>query len=70
MRSANSYQDIKTPEDDEYDELVDTIFEELCDCYADEIEEYGMKPANRAALMQRARKIAQERMRKREEENE
>ena len=68
MRSANSYQDIKTPEDYEYDEAVNAAFNELCDEYADEIAEHGMSPANKAGLIQRAREMAKDRMREPEEE--
>lgn len=70
MRSANSYQDIKTPEDYEYDEAVNAAFNELCDEYADEIAEHGMNPANKAGLMQRAREMAKSRMSEPEEETE
>ena len=62
MRSCNSYQDIKTPEDYEYDEMVETCFKELCEEYADEIAEQGMSSANKAGLMARARKMAKDRM--------
>lgn len=62
MRSVNSYQDIKTPEDEEYDDLVEACYNELCALYADEIAEHGMKPQNKAMLMVRARKIARKRM--------
>ena len=55
MRSADSYQSIKTPEDYEYDEAVNAAFNELCDEYADEIAEHGMSPANKPGLMQRTR---------------
>jgi hypothetical protein len=67
MRSAKSYQDIKTPEDYEYDEAVNAAFNELCDEYADEIAEHGMSPANKAGLMQRAREMAKDRMSETEE---
>lgn len=67
MRSCNSYQDIKTPEDMEYEERVDSIFNELCDEFADQIEEHGMNWMQKASLMERARQIARKRVR--EEEN-
>lgn len=67
MRSCNSYQDIKTPEDMEYEERVDSIFNELCDEFSDEIEEHGMNWMQKASLMERARQIARKRVR--EEEN-
>ena len=63
MRSCNSYQEIKEPEDYEYEECVNACFEELCDMYADEIEEKGMNSYQRANLMTRARKMAKDRMR-------
>ena len=62
MRSVNSYQDIKTPEDEGYEELVDTCFDELCDIYADEIAEQGMNQQQKASLVNRARQMAKERM--------
>ena len=67
MRCARSYQDIKTEEDYEYDRAVDAAFEELLDQYADEIEEQGMNRMQKASLMQRARKIARDRITKVEE---
>ena len=70
MRSANSYQDIKTPEDYEYDAAVEAAYKELCDEYADDIAEHGMSPANKAGLMQRAREMAKARMSEPEEETE
>lgn len=70
MRSCNSYQDIKTPEDMEFEARVDAIFADLCDEYADEIAEKGMDCYQKTALMNRARWIARDRMRKEEGENE
>lgn len=67
MRSCNSYQDIKTPEDMEYEERVNSIFNELCDEFADQIEEHGMNWMQKASLMKRARQIARKRVR--DEEN-
>ena len=61
MRSCNSYQDIKTPEDYEEEISVEGIFDSLCEQYSDEIEEYGMDSYQRASLMCRARKIYAER---------
>lgn len=55
MRSCNSYQDIKTPEDMEYEERVNSIFNELCDEFSDQIEEHGMNWMQKASLMERAR---------------
>ena len=57
MHSVNSYQDIKTPEDEEYEDAVQAEFENLCDYYADEIEEHGMNWQQKASLMARARQI-------------
>lgn len=57
MRSCESYQDIKTPEDDQYENEVEAMFENLCDYYADEIEEHGMNLQQKASLMARARQI-------------
>ena len=65
-----SYQDIKTPEDDEYERCVQSCFDELCEDYADEIAEHGMKWQNRIALMNRARKMAKARMSAEYEEEE
>lgn len=61
MRSCNSYQEIKTSEDEEYEERVEACYQELLDIYADDIAEQGLKPHNKASLMQRARKIARRR---------
>ena len=55
MHSVNSYQDIKTPEDEEYEDAVQAEFENLCDYYAEEIAEQGMNWQQRASLMARAR---------------
>ena len=57
MRSVNSYQDIKTEEDEEYENDVEAVFENLCDYYADEISEHGMNWQQKASLMARARQI-------------
>ena len=57
MRSCDSYQDIKTPEDEEYENEVEAMFENLCEYYADEIEEHGMNWQQKASLMARARQI-------------
>lgn len=57
MHSVNSYQDIKTPEDEEYEDEVEAVFENLCDYYADDISERGMNWMQKAQLMQRARQI-------------
>ncbi len=62
MIGLKDYQSIKTPEDYEYDDLVNSCFEELCEMYADEIAERGMSSANRAGLMARARKMAKDRL--------
>ena len=58
MRSCNSYQDIKTPEEIDEEARIDAIFADLCDMYADEIAEKGMNASQRASLMQRARELA------------
>lgn len=55
MHSVKSYQDIKTPEDEAYEDEVQAEFENLCNYYADEIAEQGMNWQQRAALMARAR---------------
>lgn len=57
MHSVNSYQDIRTPEDEEYENEVEAMFEYFCDYYADEIEEHGMNWQQKASLMARARQI-------------
>lgn len=57
MRSCDSYQDIKTPEDEEYENEVEAMFENLCEYYADEISEHGMNFQQKASLMARARQI-------------
>ena len=62
MIGLKDYQSIKTPEDYEYDDLVNSCFKELCEEYADEIAEKGMSSANKAGLMARARKMAKDRM--------
>jgi hypothetical protein len=62
MIGLKDYQSIKTPEDYEYDELVETYFKELCEEYSDEIAEHGMSSANKAGLMARARKMAKDRL--------
>ena len=57
MHSVNSYQDIKTEEDEEYENEVEAVFEDLADYYADEIKEHGMNGMQKAQLMKRARQI-------------
>ena len=57
MHSVNSYQDILTPEDEDYEDAVQAEFENLCDYYAEEIAEQGMNWQQRADLMKRARQI-------------
>ena len=52
-------------EDVYFEDKVASIFEDLCDMYADEIEERGMNSRQRASLMARARKIAQRQISKR-----
>lgn len=59
MRSCENYQSIKTPEDEEYEDRVQGAFAELCDIYADEIAEQGMNCYQKAQLIQRARKMAE-----------
>ena len=58
MHSVNSYQDIRTEEDEEYERDVEIAFENLVAYYTDEIEEHGMNWQQKASLMARARKIA------------
>jgi hypothetical protein len=57
MRSSESYQSIRTPEEEEYENEVEAVFENLCDYYAEEIEEQGMNLQQKASLMARARQI-------------
>lgn len=57
MHSVNSYQDIRTEEDEEYENEVEAMFENLCEYYADDISEKGMNWMQKAQLMQRARQI-------------
>jgi len=57
MHSVNSYQDIRTEEDEEYERDVEIAFENLCEYYADEISEHGMNLQQKANLMARARQI-------------
>ena len=57
MRSCESYQSIRTPEDEEYENEIEAMFENLCEYYADEIEEHGMNLQQKASLMARARHI-------------
>jgi hypothetical protein len=57
MYSVNSYQDIRTEEDEEYEDEVEAVFENLCDYYADDISEKGMNWQQKASLMARARQI-------------
>lgn len=59
-----SYQDIKTPEDLYEEDLVQACYEELCERYADEIEEQGMNRMQKANLMKAARQMARKRMEK------
>ena len=54
----------------EFEARVDAIVADFCDEYADEIAEKGMNCYQKAALMNRARWIARDRMRKEEGENE
>lgn len=53
-----SYQDIKTPEDLYEEDLVQACYEELCERYADEIEDQGMNRMQKANLMKAARQMA------------
>ena len=57
MHSVNSYQDIRTPEDQEYERDVEIAFENLVEYYADEISEQGMNWQQKASLMARSRQI-------------
>jgi hypothetical protein len=57
MRSCESYQSIRTPEEEGYENEVEAVFENLCDYYAEEIEEQGMNLQQKASLMARARQI-------------
>lgn len=57
MHSVNSYQDIRTEEDEEYERDVEIAFENLIEYYADEISEHGMNLQQKALLMARARQI-------------
>ena len=57
-----SYQDIKTPEDLYEEDLVQACYEELCERYADEIEDQGMNRMQKANLMKAARQMARKRM--------
>ena len=56
MHSVNSYQDIRTEEDEEYERDVEIAFENLVEYYADDVSEKGMNWMQKAQLMQRARK--------------
>ena len=57
MHSVNSYQDIRTEEDEEYERDVEIAFQNLVEYYADDISEKGMNWMQKAQLMQRARQI-------------
>ena len=57
MHSVNSYQDIRTEEDEEYERDVEIAFENLVEYYADDVSEKGMNWMQKAQLMQRARQI-------------
>ena len=57
MRSSESYQTIRTEEDEEYERDVEIAFENLVEYYADEISEHGMNWQQKANLMKRARQI-------------
>ena len=57
MRSCESYQSIRTPEDEDYERDVEIAFENLVEYYADDVSEKGMNWMQKAQLMQRARKI-------------
>ena len=56
MHSVNSYQDIRTEEDEEYERDVEIAFENLVEYYADDVSEKGMNWMQKVQLMQRARK--------------
>ena len=56
MHSVNSYQDIRT-EEEEYERDVEIAFENLVEYYADDVSEKGMNWMQKAQLMQRARQI-------------
>lgn len=62
MHSVNSYQDIRTEEDEEYERDVEIAFENLVEYYADDISEKGMNWQQKASLMARARQIVNTRM--------
>jgi len=62
MRSYKDYQSIPLEEDELYERTVDACFDELCDLYADEITEQGMNAYQKASLMERARKMALDRV--------
>ena len=57
MHSVNSYQDIRTEEDEEYERDVEIAFENLVEYYAEDISEKGMNWMQKAQLMARARQI-------------
>lgn len=64
MRSANSYQDIETPEDLEAKREVESIFQEMVDDYENQI---GYKPDS--YTMRKLRETAIAIFRKTEEED-
>ena len=60
MRSCNTYQDIKTPEDEEEELSVNAIYEDLVDNALS--EPCGrLSPYTKARLMKRAREIYRKR---------
>lgn len=66
MRSCNTYQDIVTPEDEEEELSVQSIYEELVDNALS--EPCGrINPYTKARLMERAKKIYAKRREEQEE---
>lgn len=56
MRSCNTYQDIKTPEDEEEELSINAIYEDLVDNALSE-PNGRLSPYTKARLMKRAREI-------------
>ena len=57
MRSCNSYQDIKTPEDEEEELSIEAIYEDLLDNCLEESDGRPIKPYTKARLRTRAKEI-------------
>lgn len=57
MRSCNSYQDIKTPEDEEEEMIIEDIYQDLLDNALEEADGRPISPDTKRCLRKRAKEI-------------